>query len=502
MTVTAAQTYFSVSNPATGEPIGSLPLMGRDDVQAAVSRARAAQPGWEALGVHDRARLLRLWADAVLADQRHLMGLIRRETGKSDPSAFVEVLVLDNIASYYAKHAPRILKAQRRMPVFPLVHRAHVHYRPYGVAGFITPWNYPYFNGLSDLLPALVAGNSVVLKPSEITPYVALYAVEKMREVGFPPDVIQVVTGDGSTGAALIDCVDYIHLTGSTATGRKVALRAAERLIPYSLELGGKDPLIVLNDADLDSAVVGTLRSALENAGQACISIERVYVEQGIYEAFLERALTYVQQYTVGAEGGNATCMGCMTNERELLRTEDHLRDAVAKGARILYGGKRRPDLGPLFFEPTLLVDVDHTMHVMTDETFGPLVPIMRVRDADEAIRLANDTSYGLSASLYTRDLRRGEQLARRIEAGDVSINRPQMVIGTPSLPMGGVKASGVGRRGGPEGLLRFVQTQSILADTLLDVRLGMKPSLTFTDPVTSNGFKVMRALRRLVPFL
>ena len=191
-----------------------------------------------------------------------------------------------------------------------------------------------------------------------------------------------------------------------------------------------------------------------------------------------------------------------MTNERELLRTEDHIRDAVAKGARVLYGGKRRPDLGPLFFEPTILVDVDHTMQVMTDETFGPLVPIMRVRDADEAIRLANDTPYGLSASLYTRDLRRGEQLARRIDAGDVAINRPQMVIGTPSLPMGGVKASGIGRRGGPEGLLRFVQTQSILVDTLFDIRLGLKPSLTFTDPVTSNGFRVMRALRRLVPFL
>ena len=265
-------------------------------------------------------------------DQHHLMQLIRRETGKSDPSAFVEVLVLDNIASYYAKHAPRILKAQSRMPVFPLVHRAHVYFRPYGVAGFITPWNYPYFNGLSDLLPALVAGNTVVLKPSEITPYVAIYAVEKMIEVGFPADVIQIVTGDGSTGAALIDSVDCIHLTGSTATGRKVAQRAAERLIPYSLELGGKDPLIVLNDADLDSAVIGTLRSALENAGQACISIERVYVEAGIYEAFLERALRNVQQYTVGAGGGNTVCMGCMTNERELLRTEDHIRDAVEKG--------------------------------------------------------------------------------------------------------------------------------------------------------------------------
>ena len=502
MTVTTAQKQFSVKNPATGEAIGTLPIMGREEVEAVVSRARAAQPAWEGIGVQARAGLLRDWADAVWKDRDHLMQLIRRETGKSDPSAFVEVLVLDNIASYYAKHAPRILKAQNRMPVFPLVHRARVYYRPYGVAGFITPWNYPYFNGLSDLLPALVAGNTVVLKPSEITPYVAMYAVEKMIEVGFPKDVIQIVTGDGSTGAALIDAVDCIHLTGSTATGRKVAQRAAERLIPYSLELGGKDPLIVLNDADLESAVMGTLRSALENAGQACISIERVYVEAGIYEAFLERVLETVRQYTVGAGGGNAICMGCMTNERELLRTEEHIRDAVDKGARVVYGGKRRPDLGALFFEPTILVDVDHTMQVMTDETFGPLVPIMKVRDADEAVRLANDSEYGLSASIYTSDLRRGEQLARRIQAGDVAVNRPQMVIGTPSLPMGGVKASGMGRRGGAEGLLRFVQTQSILVDTLFDRKIGAKPSLTFTDPVTKNGFVIMRALRRMVPFL
>jgi acyl-CoA reductase-like NAD-dependent aldehyde dehydrogenase len=228
------------------------------------------------------------------------------------------------------------------------------------------------------------------------------------------------------------------------------------------------------------------------------VSIERVYDEAGIYDAFVERALEFVKRYTVGTEGDPTVCMGCMTNERELVRTEEHIRDAVEKGARVIYGGKRRPDLGALFFEPTILVDVDHTMKVMTEETFGPLVPIMRVRDADEAIRLANDSEYGLSASLYTRDLRRGQALAGRIETGDVAINRPQMVIGTPSLPMGGVKHSGIGRRGGPEGLLRFVRTQSVLVDTLI----GSTPALTFTDPITMTAFKAMRAIRRVVPYI
>jgi acyl-CoA reductase-like NAD-dependent aldehyde dehydrogenase len=498
MTIAESVPQISVKNPVSGETIGSLPIATPPEVEAAVRRARAAQPAWEQLGVPRRARLLRDWADAVLKDRDNLMRIIRRETGKNDSGAFVEIAVVDNITNYYAQVAPRLLRPQTRKALFPLVHRARVYYRPYGVAGFITPWNYPYLNGLGDLVPALIAGNTAVLKPSEITPYTALYAVEMMYKVGIPRDVVQVTTGDGKTGAALIDYVDYIALTGSTATGRKVAARAAERLIPYSLELGGKDPLIVLNDAKLEEAVAGTLRSALENAGQACVSVERVYVEAGIYDAYIRRIGERIKEVTLGSGSGFSVCMGCMTNERELLRTEEHIRDAVAKGARILYGGQRRPDLGPLFFEPTILVAVDHTMKVMTEETFGPIVPIMRVRDADEAIRLANDSDYGLSASLYTSDLKRGEQLARRIEAGDVAINRPQIVFGTPSLPMGGVKHSGVGRRNGPEGLLRFVRPQSILVDTLIGATAG----LTFTDPVLLNGFKIMRAVRRVLPFI
>jgi acyl-CoA reductase-like NAD-dependent aldehyde dehydrogenase len=501
MTGAAAETtprQISVSDPVTGQTIGTIPVMDRAAVEAAAARARAAQPAWEALGAKARGKLLRRWADTIWGDRDRLMALIRRETGKSESSALLEAAALDNIATYYAQHAARILRPQRRKTVFPVIQRGRVYFHAYGLVGFITPWNYPYFNAFNDLIPALVAGNAVILKPSEITPHVALHAVELMHQLGFPKDVVQVVTGDGTTGRALVDLVDYISVTGSTATGRKVAQQAAERLIPYTLELGGKDPLIILNDADLDAAVIGTLRSALENAGQACISVERVYVEAGIYDRFVTSIVDTAQTFTVGTEAGLQVCMGCLTNIRELIRTEEHIRDAVEKGARVVFGGKRRPDLGPLFFEPTILVDIDHTMRVMTEETFGPIVPIMRVRDADEAIRLANDSPYGLSASLYTRDLRRGERLAQRIEAGDVAINRPQMVIGTPDMPMGGYKQSGVGRRNGPEGLLRFVKTQSVLTDTLM----VSKPSLTFTDPLTLNAFRAIRAVRQVLPFI
>jgi acyl-CoA reductase-like NAD-dependent aldehyde dehydrogenase len=373
-----------------------------------------------------------------------------------------------------------------------------VYYKPHGVVGFITPWNYPLLNAFNDLIPALIAGNTVVLKPSEVTPFTAEYGLNLMYQVGIPRDVIQMVTGDGRTGEALIDSVDFISFTGSTATGRKVAVRAAERLIPYSLELGGKDPLIVLKDADLDLAASGALTGAMENAGQTCISIERVYVEAPVYDQFVSRILEYAQRMKLGAEDDFDTHVGSLTNERELRRTEEHVRDALEKGARVLFGGKPRPDLGRLFFEPTVLVDVDHSMKVMQEETFGPLLPIMRVRDADEAVRMANDNEYGLSACIYTRDLKRGEQLATRIDSGDVVLNRPQMTFGTLAVPMGGVKNSGVGRRNGPEGLLRFVKPQSIVVDRALLA----KPALIQADPMTRLGVDVMRVARRWLPFL
>lgn len=490
--------YIEVTNPLTSEVIGMVPNHTPEEVFATVERARAAQPGWVARGLPGRARYLRLWADALWQRRDELVAIIRQETGKNETGALLEIIVLDNVLAYYSYHAPRLLRPQKRRALFPIVQYARVYYEPHGVAGFISPWNYPYFLAMGDAAPALAAGNTVVIKPSEITPYSALRAVEIAYESGIPRDVIQVLTGAGATGAALVDVVDYVTITGSVATGRKVAERAAQRMIPYSLELGGKDPLIVLEDVDLDVAATGVLQGALENTGQMCISSERIYVVEAIYEAFVERLLHYADRLVIGPQAGLDVHVSSLTNERELLRTEAQIADAVEKGARLIWGGQRRPDLGPLFIEPAILVDVDHSMDVMRDETFGPLVPVMRVKDAEEAIRWANDCTYGLSSAIFSQDLKRAEQIALRLQAGDTSINRTQFVTGTPSLPMGGRKESGLGRRGGPEGLMRFVNPHSVLVDR------GWlnQPVLTLLDPLLHRAILLNRMLRHWVPFL
>lgn len=487
-----------VRNPVTDDILGHIEAMTAEQVQAVVARAKAAQPAWAARQVKERCRLLLKWADLLWKHQAAAIQRIREATGKNAFGAWEEVAVLDTITHYYANHAPQWLAPQTRRSVLPIKHTARVYCKPWGVAGFITPWNYPLLNAIQDMIPALIAGNTVVLKPSEVTPYVASFAVDLMHEAGIPRDVVQLVYGAASTGAALVDSVDYIAFTGSTATGRRIASRAAERLIGCSLELGGKDPLIVLADADLDLAASGTLVGALENAGQVCISTERIYVEAPIYDAFVAKIIDYAKQVVVSPAEGMEIHMGSLTNDRELERTEAHIADAVAKGAKVVYGGKRRPDLGPRFFEPTILTNVDHSMKVMTEETFGPLVPLMKVRDAEEAIRLANDNEYGLSAAIFTADLRRGEQLATRIDSGDVNINTTQWTFGTPSLPMGGVKNSGMGRRNGPEGLLRFVRPQSVLVDN----QLMSKPQLSLYSPFNIRVAMLLRRVRRWLPML
>lgn len=490
---------LTITNPVTGAVIGVVPVMTSEDVQRAFERARAIQPAWQALGVADRARLVRRWGELMWEHQERLIQTIRAETGKTEWGAQMEVMVLDEGINYYVHHAPQWLKPQTRRSLAPVKQRGRVYYKPYGVAGFITPWNYPLLNGFQDLVPAMIAGNTILLKPSEITPHTAIETMKLMREAGIPHDVIQVLTGDGRTGAALVEVADYVAFTGSTTTGRKIAMRAAERLIPCSLELGGKDPMIILKDANLELAASGTLVGALENSGQVCVSTERVYVEDMIYDRYLERLLHYARQLRIGPQRGLAVHVGSLTNERELLRVEAFIQDAVSKGAEVIFGGKRRPDLGPLFFEPTILVNVNHTMRLMREETFGPLIPIMRVKDADEALRLANDSEYGLSGSIFTRDLKRGEQLATKIESGDVTINSTKWVFGNLSLPMGGVKNSGMGRRNGPEGLMRFVKSQSVLVDNqLLD-----KPVLSLYNPLIIQPYmKLLRPLRKWLPFL
>jgi succinate-semialdehyde dehydrogenase / glutarate-semialdehyde dehydrogenase len=487
-----------VTNPITEERIGEVANTPPEGVQAAVERARDAQVYWSALSVEERARILRKWGDLIWQDQQNAVRIIREETGKNDTGAFIEVLGIDSTVTYYTNQASKLLKPKKRTPAIPLLQWGRVYYKPYGVVGFITPWNYPFLLAMIDLIPALIAGNTAVIKPSEITPYSTLYAVEMLYKAGVPKDAVQVVTGKGETGAALVDYVDYVCFTGSTATGRKVAMQAAERLIPYSLELGGKDALLVLEDANVELTAAGVFMGACENAGQMCTSIERVYVEDGIYDRFVERVRHYADELTVSPGDGFDVHVGSLTNERELLRAEEHIRDAIDKGAELISGGKRRPDLGPLFFEPAVLVNVDHSMLVMNEETFGPLIPIMRVQNVDEAVRLANDSPYGLSGSVWTQDLQKGEMIANRLNTGDVTVNRTSAVPASPSMPWGGQKDSGIGRRGGAEGLMRFVTAQSIVVDR----QIGAEPALSLLDPTTLTVLKILRRVRRVLPFV
>lgn len=485
---------FAVTDPVSGKTLAELPIMDAAAVSAAVERLRASQPAWAALTVRERGRRIRRWADAMWHDRADLIRRIRRETGKSEGSAFAEIGLIDNVVTYHVRAAPRLLRPRRLTPTFPLLHGARMAYHPYGVVGCLTPWNYPYLNLLIDALPALFAGNAVLFKPSEVAPLIALHVVQRMRESGI--DAVDTVTGGAETGAAVIDHVDYLCVTGSTTTGRSAAQRAAARLIPYSLELGGKDAVIVLNDADPDHAARWTLIGGVENAGQACVGVERVYVLEDIYDRFMERLIAYAAQLNCGTGDGLQIDMGSMTRQYEIERAEAHIADALAKGARLVFGGTARPDRGRLCFDVTILENVDHTMDVMREETFAPIIPVMRVRDEAEAIRLANDSRYGLMASVFSRDLRRAGRVAARLEVGSVTVNRVQLVFATPSAPMMGWKDSGIDARGGVDGLLRFARTQSIVTE-----RLSITPRvLNQTDALTVNGYRLLRRLVRWLP--
>jgi acyl-CoA reductase-like NAD-dependent aldehyde dehydrogenase len=370
-----------------------------------------------------------------------------------------------------------------------------VRWRPLGVIGVIGPWNYPLTNSFGDCIPALAAGNAVILKPSEITPLTSMLMDECLEECGMPADVFQVATGRGQTGAALIDEVDMIMFTGSTRTGRKVAVRAAERLIPCSLELGGKDPMIVLRDADLERAANTAVYYSMQNSGQTCLSVERVYVEEPVYDEFLAKVTRKVAALRQGrAQGPGSVEVGAMTFPPQLEVIEQHVADAVAKGAKVLVGGKRREGQG-LFYEPTIITDVDHTMEAMTEETFGPTLPIMKVKSADEAIRLANDSIYGLGGSVFTKDLAKGEQIARRVHSGAVCVNDAIINYVALELPMGGAKQSGIGNRHGAGGIRKYCEPQTILISRSFPRRdMHMFP---YNEKTTRRIGKLVRLVNR-----
>jgi acyl-CoA reductase-like NAD-dependent aldehyde dehydrogenase len=461
-------TTIAVENPATGEVIGTVPVADAAELAGMVSRAREAQSGWRELDFSGRAAVMRRAQRWMLENSERVIGAVIGETGKTyeDAQATDFGYVVQSLG-FWAGHAEDYL-ADERSHYWgnPAVagKKLVMRYEPVGVVGVIGPWNFPLVNGFGDCIPALMAGNSVILKPSEVTPLSSLLMVEMFRECGMPEHVFQVATGDGSTGAALIAAVDCVMFTGSTRTGRLVAKAAAEALIPCHLELGGKDPMIVCADADVDKAAMAAAYYSMNNAGQACTSVERVYVEEPIYDEFVRIVTEKVGSLRQGSPSGPGTVdVGAIIFPPQMETIDAHVRDAVAKGAKVLVGGHPRADTAGTFYEPTVIVDVDHTMDTMREETFGPVVPIMKVADVDEAVRLANDSSYGLQASVWTRDTPRGEQIARRLEAGAVCVNAAQINYFALNLPMGGWKSSGLSARHGAGGIRKYCRVQSML---------------------------------------
>jgi acyl-CoA reductase-like NAD-dependent aldehyde dehydrogenase len=448
---------FRLRAPRDGRDLGILRVDRAEDVAAAIARARAAQPAWAELGVRARADIIKGAVAILLRRRSEFMEVINTETGRTRmETVFMSMFASCDFMNFYARRAHKVL-ADRAIGAHLLkMKRIQMIYQPLGVVGVITPWNGPFEMSLNVSVQALLAGNAVVLKPSEATPRSGGLTAELLHEAGVPPDVFQVVYGDGETGAALVDGgVDKISFTGSVRTGRKVGEACGRNLVPCTLELGGKDPMIICEDANLERASAGAVFGAYMNAGQYCSSTERIYVERGIADVFLDKVLARVSALELGRD------IGAIIFEPQFSVIEGHLADAVEKGARILMGGAREGN----FFQPTVIVDVDHTMKLMTEETFGPILAVQVVDDLDEAIALANDTDYGLGASIFTRDKAKADAIARRLRSGSVCVNDAAVTYGVLEVPFGGRGQSGVGQINGAEALRQYCQPVPVIHD-------------------------------------
>ncbi|MGW8557010.1 succinic semialdehyde dehydrogenase [Streptomyces tubercidicus] len=484
--------------PFTGEKLADLPESTPEDVATAFERARAAQERWAKVPVKQRAAVLLRFHDLVLRRQAEVLDLIQLETGKARLHAHEEIQAVAVTARHYGRKAPAYLSPKARTGVVPTLTKVTELRQPRGVVGQIAPWNYPFELSVGDALPAFVAGNAVVMKPDTETALTALWAREQLIEAGLPEDVWQVVIGEGPVvGPAVVAHADYVSFTGSTRTGREVAQGAAARLVGVSLELGGKNAMLVLKDADVEKAASGAVRGCFASAGQLCISIERLYVHESIADDFLQRFAARTKAMRLGNSLAYGADMGSLVGERQLEAVTRHVDEAVAKGATLVAGGRPRPDIGPLFYEPTILDGVQAPMAVCDEETFGPVVSIYRFRDEDEAVALANATPYGLNASVWTKDGRRGRAVAARLRTGTVNVNESYAAgYASVQAPMGGMGDSGLGRRHGSEGILKYTEAQTVAHQRLMP----LAPSFGMTDEkyaqFMSRSLRAMKALR------
>ncbi|MCP3755400.1 succinic semialdehyde dehydrogenase [Streptomyces sp. TBY4] len=485
-------------SPFTGDRLAELPEATPQDVEAAFAAARAAQPAWAAVPVRARAAVLLRFHDLVLARQTEVLDLIQLETGKARLHAHEEVQAVSIAARHYGRKAPSYLRPKGHTGAMPTLTKVTELRQPRGVIGQIAPWNYPFELSIGDALPAFVAGNAVVMKPDTETALTALWARDLMIEAGLPAEVFQIVLGEGPVvGPEVVRHADYVSFTGSTRTGREVAQGAAARLVGVSLELGGKNAMLVLRDADVEKAAAGAVRACFSSAGQLCISIERLYVHASIADEFVARFAARTKAMRLGSSLAYGADMGSLAGERQLAAVQRHVDDAVAKGATLVTGGTARPDIGPLFYEPTILDGVEEAMAVCGEETFGPVVSIYRFTDEDQVIEEANGTSYGLNSSVWTKDARRGHAVSARLRTGTVNINEGYApAYGSAQAPMGGMKESGLGRRHGSEGILKYTEAQTVAHQRLLP----MAPSFGMDDEkyaaFMTRSLQVMKALR------